>query len=81
MPDPQEKTAIISGDGGYQYDLPDDWQEGFSYIISVIYPADDILPRRLEAGDYAVYKSPGGLKLHFFQLTPQPTETIRITYA
>jgi hypothetical protein len=77
---PYLKVADIAGDGGYQYDLPNDWQEGFSYIVKVEYPAGKQVPLLLEPGDYTVYKTPTGLKLHFYSLSPLATETIRITY-
>ena len=74
------KVADIAGDGGYQYGLPTDWVEGFSSLIKVEYPAGKQVPLILEAGDYSIYKSPSGLKLHFYSLSPAETETIRITY-
>ncbi len=77
---PYIKVADIAGDGGYQYDLPNDWQEGFSYIVKVEYPASKQIPLILEPGDYSIYKSPSGLKLHFYTLVPLATETIRTTY-
>lgn len=75
-----EKTQEIQGNGDYRYFLPDDWQEGISSIISVVYPANDMLPRSLLPGDYCVYKSPSGLKLQFFAIAPAENEIIRIVY-
>ncbi len=77
---PLVKVVDISGNGGFQYDLPNDWVEGFSRILSVEYPPGKQVPVILEPGEYKVYKLPAGEKLHFFSLRPPPTETIRITY-
>ncbi|MBI5789291.1 MAG: hypothetical protein HZA78_10595 [Candidatus Schekmanbacteria bacterium] len=77
---PFYKVADIAGDGGYQYDLPQNWLEGFSGLISVEYPAGRQLPVILESGDYTVYKTPQGLKLHFYSFSPQIGESIRLNY-
>ncbi len=42
---PYLKVADIAGDGGYQYDLPNDWQEGFSYIANPAHPGAGGLQR------------------------------------
>lgn len=75
---PDEKVVDIPADGGYQYDLPKDWQEGVSRIFKVEFPAGEEV---LESGEYSIYKSPSGMKLHFFRLVPQAPFNIRITYA
>lgn len=75
---PDKKVVEIPADGGYQYDLPKDWQEGISRIVKVEFPAGE---ETFEPGDYTIYKSPSGMKLHFFVLTPQAPFNIRITYA
>jgi hypothetical protein len=77
---PQIKVADIAGDGGYQYDLPADWQEGISWLQRLEYPAGERVPVYLETDDYTVYKSAAGEKLLLVNHTPQTGETLRLTY-
>lgn len=73
----KQKTHDIQGDGGYQYALPDDWVEGYSSVVGVECP----IGKQLEPGDYSVYKHPSGkVVLHFFALSPKPSEIIKLTY-
>ena len=72
-----KKVVDIPADGGYQYAMPNDWQQGISRMIRVEFPAGE---RILKPGDYSVYKSRSGVKLHFFRLIPQAPKNIRITY-
>jgi hypothetical protein len=77
---PRVCVADITGDGGYQYDLPGDWQAGFSWLRRVEYPLDQRPPVYLEAEDYVVYKSPVAEKILLINHTPQTGENLRLTY-
>jgi hypothetical protein len=77
---PRELAAEIAGDGGYDYDLPDDWEEGFSGGRQVEYPAGQQQPIILDDNDWMLYQAVAGKKLRFLACTPLANETILFTY-
>lgn len=78
---PQEIALRVSGDGGYSYDLPEDWEEGFSSILSIEYPADKQIPVFLDPAVYKIYRDDTGLKLRFLLHTPETTEEFILIYS
>ncbi len=77
---PLEKVDRVTGDDSYTYDLPTDWEDGFSSIKSIEYPADEQTPTILAESTYQVYRSDTGLKLRFLVATPSTLEDYLITY-
>lgn len=78
---PQVKVADITGDGGYEYDLPISWNLGFSSIKNIEYPAGERIPTFLEPGDWMIYRNSTGIRLRFLHHTPESGETVRLTYS
>ncbi|MFQ5646259.1 MAG: hypothetical protein ACE5GM_04960 [bacterium] len=77
---PRVKVTDISGDGGYEYDLPSGWDQGFSTVKRIEYPAGERIPVYLESTDWMIYTDTGGKKLRLLHHTPSGTEVIRVTY-
>lgn len=78
---PHLEVSDISGDGGYDYSLPTSWQNGFSSIKKVEYPAGEREPIYLEPEDWIIYDSGTSKKLRLLNHTPNASETIRLTYS
>lgn len=77
---PYIKVSDISGDGGYDYSLPTSWQDGFSSIKKVEYPAGEREPVYLEPEDWIIYDNGISKKLRLLNHTPTASEMIRLTY-
>jgi len=84
---PHAKVADVAGDGA-TFDIPlgaaggvPDWQEGFSVVRQVEYPAGEREPILLERDAWREYVTPTGRVLRLHTITPQTGETVRISYA
>ncbi|MCX5888065.1 MAG: hypothetical protein NTY36_01270 [Deltaproteobacteria bacterium] len=77
---PLVAAAQIAGDGGFDYDLPDDWEEGFSDVRQVEYPAGQQQPEIPDDNDWLLYQTKDGKVLRFLAFSPSATETILLTY-
>lgn len=77
---PLQVAAEITGDGGFDYDLPDDWEEGFSEPRQVEYPAGQQQPVYADDNDWLLYQTTDGRVLRFMAYSPAATETILLTY-
>lgn len=77
---PLEIPLRVDGDGGYSYNLPEDWEDGFSNILSIEYPAGEQVPVILDPIRYQLYRDDTGLKLRFLADTPGATEEFILTY-
>lgn len=82
---PSVVTSDITGDGGFDYDLPSTpaakaWVDGFSQICAIEFPAGEQIPVILEVNDYDIYDNGTDKVLRFFVDTPSATETIRMIY-
>jgi hypothetical protein len=77
---PLEVPIRTTGDGTFTYDLPDDWEDGFSEIKSIEYPADEQVPVILDPLRYIIYRDDTGLHLRFLADTPGTTEEFILTY-
>jgi len=81
---PCEKVDEFAGDGGYDYDLPDDWVQGFSYYKQIEYPYDEQNPSYIQKEDWCVFlKLVGSIQtyvLRFLGLSPSASEYVRATY-
>jgi len=77
---PRERVFEFVGNGGYDYALPADFEEGFSSIVRVEYPAGERIPRVLDPESYILYRDPTGLLLRFLDREPTAAETVRLFY-
>jgi hypothetical protein len=78
---PKVKQRIISGNDGDTYDLPGNWENGFSYIQAIEYPLDSICPELLEEDDYKLIEEEEILKIKFNNYTIPSNKRFRIYYA
>lgn len=75
---PHIKTATVTlATGDYEYDLPTDWQSGFSAIYSIEYPSGSQEPEYLARDDYLV----GSSSWRFIDVTPTTGESAIVTYS
>lgn len=75
-------SVSVTGDGGKDYDLPTDWNETFSQITRVEYPAGQDPPQFLEQDDYILYRSAAsGLILKFINWEPNSNQTFVVFYS
>jgi len=77
---PKLIVSSFSGNGGYDYALPLTWQDGFSVIKSVEYPAGERYPAIVPAVQYQIYDNGSTKNLRFLNHTPSVIETIRIAF-
>ncbi len=89
---PDTQTDDVTGDGGKYYGMAaslSSWEEGFSRIVKIEYPAADIsadeTPTYLEPEDWQedYWKAVSGTQTRYLYLpnhSPAATETMRITY-
>jgi hypothetical protein len=70
----------IPGDGGHDYDFPDEWVEGFSEIKSVEYPLGYVPETLLDADSYYVYQNTTKKQIRLVEVAPAATETFRVTF-
>ncbi len=80
---PQKKIKDYAGDGStYSFTLPTDWEEGFSTILRIEYPADEYQdPFYLEEKEWDFWRdSAGAKKLRLKEITPSAGYTMRVTY-
>ena len=81
----KDKPKIIkedlTGDGTYEYSLPDDWVSDFSWVTSIEYPIDQQNPEFLDEDQYIVYDNATTKKLRFVETTPQSGKTIRVEFS
>jgi hypothetical protein len=78
---PLEVVVDIPGTGGtHDVDLPIDWIEGFSTILQVEYPVDQVPARIIPRHHYLIYSSPTGKKLRVMVAYPTAAEMVRQTY-
>lgn len=77
---PDEDAADLAGSGGHDLALPEAWIEGFSRVVQVEYPVDQVPEEILPAGHWKLYRSPAGLKLRLPYETPSAAESVRVTF-
>lgn len=77
---PLEVVVDIPGAGTHDVDLPTDWIEGFSSIIQVEYPVDQVPARIIERRFCQLYAAPTGKKLRIWTINPTAAEMVRQTY-
>ena len=77
---PKETPADLNGEDGHDLTLPAGFVDGFSRLLSVEYPVDQVPEEILDPGHWKLYRSPTGLKLRLLYEEPTAAETVRITY-
>lgn len=75
-------TAVldISGNGGHDYDLPGDWVDGISAIVSIEYPVGSVPAQLLDGDEYLLYQAPAGLQIRLLNTAPPAAATFRLAY-
>lgn len=74
------QATSITGDGGYDYSLPSGWQQGFSQIKAIEYPAGQQIPQYLESDDFTIYDNATVKKIRFFNTSPSSSETFIVSW-
>lgn len=78
---PLQKTVEFVGDGKtFQFQLPEDFLDGFSSVQAVEYPVDSRLPCFLPQEEFIVLNVAGKPFLRLVILTPKVGERIRVFY-
>lgn len=77
---PLEVVVDIAGAGTYDVALPIDWNDGFSEIRQIEYPAGRIPANIIDRRDYSVYAAPTGKVLRILIAQPGADELVRQTY-
>jgi hypothetical protein len=77
---PKVKQRIISGDEGDAYNLPNNWEDGFSYIQAIEYPIDSFSPELLEEDDFKIIEEEEILKVKFTKYTIPQNKRFRMYY-
>jgi len=84
LPRPYEKVDEFAGDGGYDYDLPSDWVQGFSRISQVEYPYDVQFPTIIPKEEWTIFlkivSSVQTYVLRFLDTKPAAADSVRVTY-
>lgn len=72
----------LTGDGTQVLDMPSDFLDDFSNLISVEYPIDEVPRSYIEAGDYSIYKKVDNtLQLVLYEDTPATGDTVRLEFS
>jgi hypothetical protein len=77
---PREVVSDLAGNDGFDYDLPSTWNDGFSFLKQVEYPAGEQQPVYLHKEDVTLYRNASALKLRFLRDTPATGKTARVTF-
>ncbi len=77
---PREMVSAITGAGTYEYDLPDDWTDGFSVALAMEYPAGNQIPTYVDESEWLIYQGTAGKKLRFLSYEPTTAETINLKH-
>lgn len=77
---PRHVADDLTGTGAHDLDLPADWSEGSSSVVSVEYPVGLIPEELIDPRDFRLYRTPAGLKLRLLAVAPPETDTVRILY-
>lgn len=80
---PREKISVITGDGSNRYALPTDWQDDFSVVKYIEYPAGDNAdqdPSILDQDEVLIWEDDTGKKFQFRFTTLEVGDTAWIKY-
>lgn len=62
------------------YDLPTSWIEGFSVIVEIEYPINQVNKTTIDPGDWSIDLMPTGKKIRFYNNAPGENETFWVKY-
>lgn len=78
---PLKKVKEYTGDGNYDYDLPDDWIDNFSVIVDDIeYPTGSQDPSYLQYNEWILRQTASTTQLRFLTVTPSASQGFNIKY-
>jgi hypothetical protein len=78
---PLVKYSERTGDGGFDYAVPDDWLEGLSRVLSIEYPVGASSEQTwVDADNHTLVNKAGSWYIRFLAHTPAATETFRLEY-
>jgi hypothetical protein len=84
---PRDAVASITGTGtAYLFDLPEDYEDGFSSVRFIEYPTGKQVPEFLDEGEFAVRRQlngtsvKGSVKLHIFSPMIASAKSAYVTY-
>src|SRR5258708_1827326 len=85
---PREVVDDLLGNGTNLLPLPggnadgdsDVWEEGYSFIRSIEFPAAQLPPSLMLDEDWQMYRTPAGMKIMLITTAPAVTDTVRITW-
>jgi hypothetical protein len=70
-----------NGNNGRDYDLPEEWVEGFSFIQAIEYPVGNIFPEYLEEEEFLIFQNNNVKKIRFLKNEILSTESYRMFFA
>ena len=77
---PRTIVASVVASGTVRDTLPTDWEDGFSVLGEVQYPADEVPPEVRDPRTYAVMRIPTGLRLTWLESTPTTSAAVWLAY-
>ena len=80
---PLEKLHVITGDGTNRYTLPTDWEDGFSNILYIEYPAGtnaEKFPSILHQDEVMIWEDNTSKKFQFTRRSLATSETAWVKY-
>jgi hypothetical protein len=77
---PRIQVISVAGTGAFIYDLPPGWEEGFSAVEAIEYPAGQQVPVFMDQTRYMLYQGVDGVQLRFLDASPELAEPFLLTY-
>jgi hypothetical protein len=77
---PRTQVISVAGTGAFLYDLPADWEEGFSTVEAIEYPPGEQVPVFMDQTRFMLYQGVSGVQLRLLDTVPGVTETFLLTY-
>ena len=73
--------VICNGNNGRDYNLPEEWVEGFSFIQAIEYPVGNSFPEYLEEEEFLIYQNNNVKRIRFFKKEILSTESYKVFFA
>jgi hypothetical protein len=77
---PDCKVASTTGNATHDYTLPEGWIDGFSRILLIEYPVDNVPTDYLDDDEYLIYQTTTVKKVRLLYYSPAITETFLISF-
>jgi len=77
---PYIKVVELTGDGNSYFDVPSDWEDGFSEIYNIEYPINEYPPQFLDENYYYIEDTPTGKRVRFTNYYPGNSEKFWFRY-